>query len=92
MIKLFRIEGSSLHPILKEGEVILCVKIFSFSNIKINDIVVFAHKKEGLMIKRVTNISAKGYYVQGENPYSIDSRNFGALEKNQLLYKKILSF
>lgn len=92
MLKLFRIEGSSLHPILKEGEVILCIKIFSFSNIKINDIVVFSHKKEGLMIKRVTNISEKGYYVQGENPYSIDSRNFGALKKDQLLYKKILSF
>ena len=92
MLKLFKIEGSSLHPILKEGEVILCLKIYSFSNIKINDIVVFSHKTEGLMIKRVTNISSDSYYVQGESPYSIDSRNFGKLKKSQLLYKKILTF
>lgn len=92
MIKLFKIEGSSLHPILKDGEVVLCMKIFSFTKINIDDIVVFSHKIEGLMIKRVTNISSTGYHVQGENPFSIDSRNFGELKKDQLLYKKILTF
>ena len=44
------------------------------------------------MIKRVTNISSDSYYVQGESPYSIDSRNFGELSKKELLYKVIYKF
>lgn len=91
MFKLFKIEGFSLYPILKEGEVVLCVKLFSFSKIKINDIVVFTQKDNGCMIKKVIKINQHGYFVQGENPDSIDSRNFGELQKKELLYKVIFN-
>ena len=92
MLKLFKIEGFSLFPLLKEGEVVLCVKLYTFSKIKINDIVVFKHKNNGSMIKKVKKINENGYFVQGENPDSIDSRNFGELEKKELLYKVIFNF
>lgn len=92
MFKLFKIQGFSLFPLLKEGEVVLCMKLFSFSRIKLNDIVVFNNKNNGSMIKRVKMINSNGYFVQGENPDSIDSRNFGELEKKELLYKVVFNF
>jgi hypothetical protein len=89
MIKLFRIEGFSLFPLLKEGEVVLCTRVFFFSKIKLNDFILFNHKTEGLMIKKVTNINNGKYFLKGETPFSIDSRNFGELNKNELLFKVI---
>jgi phage repressor protein C with HTH and peptisase S24 domain len=91
MFKLFRVEGYSLFPLLKEGEVVLCSKLFSFSTIKVNDIVVFK-KYNVVMIKKVKEINSKGYFVQGENPDSIDSRNFGELQKKEILYKVLFNF
>ncbi|MDC0932677.1 S26 family signal peptidase [Arcobacteraceae bacterium] len=91
MFKLFRVEGYSLFPLLKEGEVVLCSKLFSFSTIKVNDIVVFK-KNNVVMIKKVKEINSKGYFVQGENPDSIDSRNFGELQKKEILYKVLFNF
>jgi len=92
MFKLFRIEGYSLFPFLKEGEVVLCLKLYSFSKIELNDTVIFQNKDNGTMIKRVKEINQNGYFVQGENPESIDSRNFGELERKELLYKAIFNF
>lgn len=87
MFKLFKIEGFSLYPLLKEGEVVLCFKLYAFNKIKINDFVVFNHKIKGLMIKKVSSIENNKYFVKGETPDSIDSRDFGSLEKKELLYK-----
>lgn len=92
MFKLFRVDGFSLYPFLKEGEVLLCFKLFSFSTVKLKDTVIFKHENNGSMIKRVKKINEKGYFVEGENSYSVDSRDFGELEKKDLLYKAIFNF
>lgn len=92
MIKLFKVEGSSLYPLIKEDEVLLCFKLFSFNTIKVNDFVLFKDKTRGFMVKKVTSISDKGYFVKGETPLSYDSRNFGALKKEELLYKVVYKF
>ena len=39
------------------------------------------------MIKQITKIENKKYYVEGTSSFSIDSRNFGYLDKKELLYK-----
>lgn len=92
MFKLFKIEGSSLFPLLKEGQVVFCLKPFFLNPIKINDFVLFTRPGTGMMIKRVHDINDKGYYVKGENAFSIDSRDFGELAKSELLYKVIFTF
>ena len=92
MLKLFRIDGFSLYPLLKEGQIVLCRKIFFFDKIKINDFILFSHANYGMMIKRVKEINDKGYFLQGENAFSIDSRNFGELSRKELLYKVIYKF
>lgn len=92
MFKVFKLEGDSLFPLLKEGEVLLCLKIFSFSKIKLNDFVLFKDKTRGFMVKKVTSISENGYFVKGENAFSYDSRNFGELKKSDILYKVFINF
>ena len=44
------------------------------------------------MIKKVTDINENGYFVKGENPSSYDSRDFGELQKEDLLYRVIYHF
>ena len=92
MFKLFKVEGFSLHPLIKEGEVLLCIKLFYFNKIKINDFVLFRHKSKGLMVKKVSTIINNKYFVKGENSFSCDSRDFGELRKEELLYKVIYAF
>ena len=89
MIKLFKVEGNSLYPHLKDGERIACFKVFAFTNIKIDDIVVFSKPPHGLMIKKVKSIKDNRYFVQGTDPMSIDSRDFGMINRIDIKYKKI---
>ena len=91
MFTFFKVSGYSLYPLLKEGEVVFCTKVFSFTNIKVDEIVLFKYNSE-YMIKKVTSISSDGYFVKGETPDSIDSRNFGELQKEDLLYKARFHF
>jgi type IV secretory pathway protease TraF len=55
----------------------------------IGDFVVFYKKPYGLMIKRVEKIKDGMFFVQGTDPMSIDSRNFGLIKHPDIQYKKI---
>ncbi len=90
MIRIFKTEGNSLYPHLKEGQRIICLKVFKFSKIKVDDFVVFSKSPYGLMIKRVKSIKDERYFVQGTDPMSIDSRNFGLIGHADIHYKKLL--
>lgn len=90
MFKFLEIEGDSMYPFLKDKERVLCIKPI-FSKYKINDIVIFTYK-DALMIKRITKIDDKGYYVEGTNAYSIDSSIFGYLKEEDILFKMIFKF
>lgn len=89
MFKLLKVEGDSMYPLLKQGDKLLCMKPLSISE---DDVVVFSHNKEGLMIKKVTRIDENGYFVKGSSPYSIDSSTFGYLRKEDILYKMVYKF
>lgn len=89
MIKFFKVEGNSLYPDLKDGERIVCFKVFKKSKINIGDIVVFSKSPHGLMIKKVKSITNDHYFVQGTDPMSIDSRNFGTLKRAEIKYKRV---
>lgn len=52
MLKLFKVQGDSLYPFFKDGQRVLCVKIFRYLNLSIGDTVVFFKKDYGLMIKK----------------------------------------
>ncbi len=86
MLKLFKIEGNSLFPLYKNGQIVLCLNS-KFSKLKIDDIVVFYQKDYGLMIKQIKKIQNENYYLIGTNPSSIDSRNFGFISYKDIKYK-----
>jgi signal peptidase I len=89
LIRIFKIDGNSLYPYLKDGQKIVCFKVFGFSKIAMGDFVVFSKKPYGLMIKRVEKIKNGLFFVQGTDPMSIDSRNFGFIQRTDIQYKKI---
>ena len=92
MLQLFKISGDSLYPFYKNGERVICRKVFRGTNIHINDTVVFEKEHYGMMIKKVTAIDKNAYFVEGTDPFSIDSRNFGTLEKEAIKYKVLFKF
>lgn len=76
--ELYRIEGGSMLPVLKDGdEVLVDVK----AKIAIGDIVIARHpfKESVEMAKRITAIDANGkFFLVGDNSdESTDSRTFG---------------
>lgn len=92
MLRLFKISGDSLYPFYKNGERVVCRKVFKNTTIQINDAVVFKKNSHGMMIKKVTSIEKNAYFVEGTNPYSIDSRDFGSLPHAEIAYKVIFKF
>jgi phage repressor protein C with HTH and peptisase S24 domain len=92
MLKLLKISGDSLYPFYKNGQRVLCRKVFLSTPIYIDDAVVFEKESYGLMIKKVKKIKNKSYFVEGTNPYSIDSRDFGYLDAKELKYKVLFKF
>lgn len=77
-----------MYPLLREGDKVLCMKPL-LGTLHEEDVVVFNHNKEGLMIKKLTRIDENGYYVKGSTPYSVDSSTFGYLQKEDILYKMV---
>lgn len=87
MLRLFKISGNSLFPLYKDGERVLCRKVFKNTKIKVDDTVVFEKNSYGMMIKQVRHVDNKRYFVEGTEPMSIDSRNFGTLLQEEIKYK-----
>ena len=90
MCRLLRVTGESLFPVYNEGDFVLISKIpFSFNAIRPGDVVVFRHPVYGIMIKRVAQISPdrKLYTVLGSHELSVDSRQFGPVERQAMLGK-----
>jgi len=92
MIRLFKVSGHSLFPLFKDAERVFCIKIFNFTKLKISDIVVFDKEPYGLMIKQIKSINQDEYFVQGTDPFSIDSRDFGTMSKKEIKYKLLFKF
>lgn len=92
MLQLFKISGDSLYPFYKNGQRVLCRKVFESTSVKVNDTVVFKKEKYGLIIKKVTSIQNDGYFVEGTDPLSIDSRIFGVIPHQEILYKVLFGF
>ncbi|MCD9188740.1 MAG: nickel-type superoxide dismutase maturation protease [Pyrinomonadaceae bacterium] len=86
--KIFRVEGDSMLPILKNGDLVLINLNF---DPKIGDIVLADHpfKKSVKILKRVKEITAENrYFLIGDNPNeSTDSRSFGTILRKDILGK-----
>jgi len=92
MLKLLKVTGLSLAPEYQEGDFVLVTKIpFLMNHLKIDDVVVFNHPLYGVLIKRIESVASDGgeVFVIGTNENSLDSRQFGAVQRANLLGKVI---
>lgn len=83
-----------MEPFLKEGTIILVNRLsYLLSKPNIDDVVIikkFSVKEKDYVVKRITNIKNEKYYVMGDNKEeSTDSRDFGWIEKKDIIGKVI---
>lgn len=86
----FTVSGKSMYPTLKPGQDVLV--LCWFFKLKVGDLVVFI--KDGKeMVKRVQKCNDRCIFVIGDNvKMSIDSRDFGWIDKKDLIGKVIYVF
>ena len=92
MLRFLKVTGDSLYPLIREGDFVLVSKIpFLFGAVRQGDIVAFSHPELGTLIKRVDWVSAdrQQFFVVGTNEWSVDSRQFGPVERKTMLGKII---
>lgn len=92
MLRLLKIRGSSLTPVIHDGDFVLVSKIpFLFRPLHSGDIVAFHHPEYGTMIKEVASVDFERdeVVVLGTHPYSVDSRRFGPVPRSAILGKVI---
>ena len=82
MIFFRRVEGASMVPSLRPRQIIVGI---SPAKIQKNEVVVVDRKGREI-IKRITKISGDKVWVEGDNPaHSTDSRDFGWVNKSDIL-------
>lgn len=89
---VIRVAGHSLDPAYQDGDFVFVSKLpIYFGGIHPGDVIVFRHPSLGRLIKLVERLECKGtrVFVTGLNPYSRDSRTFGAIPREWVLGKVI---
>ncbi len=84
-----------MQPTYQDGQVILVNRLaYTFSDPQIGDCVVFKNPTDNrFSVKRIETIGNNNYYVVGDNrEESTDSRNFGWIEKKNIVGKVIHIF
>jgi len=92
MIKVLKVTGDSLTPEYKGGDFVIVLKIpLWFKSPKRGDVVVFRQSNYGILIKQVDRYDPQSgeFFVIGTHADSVDSRQFGALHKRDLIGKVI---
>ena len=90
--KFFRLKGSSMEPLYKDGDIVFVRVNNKFY--KKDDVVLFfdniiTHK---LLIKRINTISEDKVYVLGDNSKdSLDSRKLGWIDMSNIIGKVVWS-
>ncbi len=95
MLLLFRftIRGHSMEPTFRHGSRVLASSIpYIISPPKVGDIVIVKKKTETLFVKRIQKVQKDRYFLIGDNPTdSLDSRQFGWVEKKDIIGKVIFA-
>ena len=88
--EIFRIEGDSMLPVLKDGDLVL---INPCADLSVGDVVLVRHpfKQSVKIVKRIAEILPdEKYFLVGDNaPESTDSRSFGAVSVKDILGKAV---
>mgnify|MGYP001768564828 CR=1 FL=1 len=92
MLRVFKVTGDSLYPAFRQGDFVLISKIpFWFDRLSVGDVVVFNHPVYGQLIKQIECLldGGRAVFVIGLDEFSVDSRQFGPVAREDLLGKVI---
>jgi signal peptidase I len=104
---IFRVEGRSMEPELRQGSVLLVNRaayglrnplnegyVLRWASPRVNEILVYSDPRDGnFKIKRCAAVSDLGVYVKGDNTAeSLDSRLYGSVPVERITGKVLLSF
>lgn len=90
MLKLLKVSGQSLWPLYQDGDYVLVAPPFLSGGVKRGDVVVFRHPVYDIMIKQVERIlPGNQLYVVGIHDKSVDSREFGPINRKAVIGKVI---
>lgn len=86
--KILKVHGHSMMPTILDNQTVFVSDIkYYFTNPKVGDIVAFQFDKK-VFIKRIKEIKNGMYFLIGDNNKdSIDSREFGLIERKSILGK-----
>lgn len=88
MFKLIKVTGNSLYPEYCEGDYVMIITL-PFFLFKEGDTVIFDHPVYGRMIKIVESIVSEEIFVIGRWTGSVDSRQFGPINRNSIVGKVV---
>ena len=74
-----------MYPLYHDGDYVLLSKVFY--QLHIGDLIVFRHLVYGVLIKKIAHIKKQNIFVIGAKQDSIDSREFGYIEKRVIIGK-----
>lgn len=87
----FQVKEKSMEPTIKEGSMVLVGRYYFIRKPKVGEIVIVKINGK-YIIKRIDKIGRNKIFIIGDNKKeSIDSRNFGWVEVNNVI-GKVLSF
>lgn len=90
LISFNRAKGHSMEPIIMNGSFFIASDIpYRLKSPKIDDVIIFKNNNK-VIIKKISKISNKKYYIDGEN--KDDSMNFSPITKNKILAKVVFKF
>ena len=90
MLRLIKVTGDSLYPEYQNGDFVITSKIpVLFGSLRTGDVVVFVHQPYGLLIKRIERVddTESRFFVVGTQLHSVDSREFGWINRREILGK-----
>ena len=88
MLKFIKVTGSSLYPEYKEGDYVMVITV-PFLPFKKGDAIVFRQPEYGVMIKHIKEVDSDKILVTGTHPHSIDSRQFGPIDRVNVIGKVV---
>lgn len=92
LVKKYEISGISMSPSLNPGDTVFASPLpYFFSSPKKNDIIICQDPRDKrILVKRITKIYNRKYFVSGDNPNSsTDSRTFGLINRRGIVGKVI---
>ncbi len=87
MIRLMKVKGGSLHPEVKDGDILLLLTWRRLWRLKPGDRVVFRQPTYGTLVKKIERLGPQPgqVFVAGTRAASVDSYEFGPIDLSQII-------